>query len=1111
MKLIQQNKLFFKEGNSDKVYEIDLCEVGTELFVVYFRYGRRNANLKEGTKTPTPVDRKKADEIFEALTAEKRKGGYQSETEMFQVLPVLTNTAPNTLEGTLLQRLQNAIDNINTFKTEWTTSRVAWRVGELRFKEAIPYLIKLVEKGDALQRYSIIWALARCADERAIPTFQAYSSNSKYPANVRKMANEGLLRSLPNTQQSTSNSEEKSKFVTSLVEKLPEEIKQYVLANQQKELKNCVSERLQETQTEYNFLENLYAVAPEFPLVQKTIAAVLTEIALRPPHFKYIRSIYKTAELRDDAQILGILAYRFEQTPKMYEGVSVNPEDEDEDSWYLRKFIPELDKEVHIKKEVKKKDSRIAFSDKTKQYFQKRMLRNLKNIGKTDGIAYIKLATATLLQYKTEDYVPPYNKQMGYGSWQSNIGKYKHTVVEIPACSKSLLLNQILLGNNPNLSISSSMEWQNKEFKTIYTEDYYYKIGDEIAVSQENSQDNSLMSKITNRLKNFFGNKNTENKNTENKSENETTEIKSNRHELYPEHWDKMPQAYIQLLLQAKLDLIHEFAYKNLLQHPDYEQLESKINEEIVLQLLNSSYEIPIEFGLEIAKKKFANHTDKKFILLLLNLKLQEARQFAMEIVEKYPSNFVQEIDFIIPLFFSNYKDVRVWAKNLLSKIYFSEDMQKILVGKSVVEMLAITENSVENNDKIVDVVAILLQIAPLLLATVSWKIVEELLSSPLDGNNVLASEILLLKLDKISADEIPFSILNAFFVSNSETLRKNGMAIFAKYPEQKLLEATDLLSNMLVSVHENIRTTAAALCKNLAIHNKDFAQTITNFLILASLRKETYENSHQNISDLLLHDFKNNLAIINLKTTLNLIYCNYRQGQFVGFHILQQHINTEEMTVRQIIALANHELLAIRHWSLAYFNTHIPRIRYEREEAIRLLDTKWDDSRKMAMEFFRTHFRQEDWDVDSLVSIADSIRPDVEAFGKELITKFFDDKDGELYLTKLSQHPSINMQLFASNYLTRFASDNLVSLQNLEFYFRSVLTRVNKARTVKDRVLEFLETEALKSEAAAAWVTLILNDMLATSAIQDKARFIEILQKLKNKFTNLEVALELS
>jgi predicted DNA-binding WGR domain protein len=76
MKLIQQTCLYFQQGSSDKVYEVDMCEVGANQYVVNFRFGRRGTTLKEGTKTTAPVARAEADKIFNALVAEKTKKGY---------------------------------------------------------------------------------------------------------------------------------------------------------------------------------------------------------------------------------------------------------------------------------------------------------------------------------------------------------------------------------------------------------------------------------------------------------------------------------------------------------------------------------------------------------------------------------------------------------------------------------------------------------------------------------------------------------------------------------------------------------------------------------------------------------------------------------------------------------------------------------------------------------------------------------------------------------------------------------------------------------------------------------------------------------------------------
>ncbi len=578
---------------------------------------------------------------------------------------------------------------------------------------------------------------------------------------------------------------------------------------------------------------------------------------------------------------------------------------------------------------------------------------------------------------------------------------------------------------------------------------------------------------------------------------------------MYPEHWDKMPQAYIQLLLQAKLDLIHEFAYNNLRQHPDIEEIESKITDEMVANLLSSAYQIPAFFGLGIAKKRFANHADKDFVLLLLNAKHEDARKLAREIVEKYPSNFVQETDFVTKLLFNDYKEVRTWTRILLANVYFSEDMQKVIVGKTVIELLALRENTPENNEKVADITINLLLIAKEVLQNVAWKIIEELLASVLEQNKVLASEILVLKLNKITAEDVPVALLNSFLSSSIEDLQRNGMNIITRYAESTLFERADLLAEMAISPALPVRSEALAICKRLAPKNANFSEKITQLFAKSLIKKENFEGSHELLANLLLQEFEPYLAKISLKTTLNLLYCHYRQGQFVGFHILKTYINTQEMSIRQVVALGNHELLPVRHWCLGFYEKNVARLRYEREDALRLLDAKWDDTRQAAKQFFSTHFREEDWDIDSLVSVADSIRPDIETYGKELITKFFQAAQGEVYLEKLSQHPSVNMQLFVSNYLSRFAVDNLVRLQSLDFYFRSVLTRVNKARVVKERVLDFLEQEALKTADSAQFICLIINDMVATSAVQDKARYIGMLQKISAKFPHLEVAME--
>ena len=67
--------LYYREGNSDKVYQCAIEPAG-ERFVVNFAYGRRGTTLNVGTKTNVPVDYNHAKHIYDKLVREKQAKGY---------------------------------------------------------------------------------------------------------------------------------------------------------------------------------------------------------------------------------------------------------------------------------------------------------------------------------------------------------------------------------------------------------------------------------------------------------------------------------------------------------------------------------------------------------------------------------------------------------------------------------------------------------------------------------------------------------------------------------------------------------------------------------------------------------------------------------------------------------------------------------------------------------------------------------------------------------------------------------------------------------------------------------------------------------------------------
>jgi hypothetical protein len=126
------------------------------------------------------------------------------------------------------------------------------------------------------------------------------------------------------------------------------------------------------------------------------------------------------------------------------------------------------------------------------------------------------------------------------------------------------------------------------------------------------------------------------------------------------------------------------------------------------------------------------------------------------------------------------------------------------------------------------------------------------------------------------------------------------------------------------------------------------------------------------------------------------------------------------------------------------------------------------------------------------LVGVIDSVRDDVQAFARELLQKHFDEADGPDVLLKLSEHPARAVQMFATNYLERFAAGRPERLEGLMPYFTSVLSRV-----AKHRVLEFLKVEGARDVSSANVVIPLLFRLAATISIEYRASALEVMMTI--------------
>ena len=1084
MRLQQQETLYFQNANSDKVYQVDLCEVTGGMYLVNFRYGRRGKPLREGTKTDQPLTLTAAQKIFNKLVAEKIKKGYSASgtpAPAPPVTPVAVDTSlrtevPETIapfvfelnpnrKSAILNAIQEIIDEINrtglkkntslwgTFKnivqnqdsdedntkksvfprskSNRTIERLAWRVGELRISEAIPLLLDIPStKNHKLLNYNLVWAIGRCGDPAGMPKLEAIrrllpSDDSLYP--MIKEAQMALM------------SEAEQKELTGFIEDTLPPIVKNILSNGPA-LGNLLLQDDEDGNTARTNIANLYLIAKFNGTVRNAIFYFVNKTPFTGNgFFKAFRQIFKAAEFRADAELFGLIAYRIQKTPGNFIA----------DSW-SHQIIN--NRYVRIKDELKKPNSRIAFSVQTKNYLQRRIARMLRNKGDVADPEYVKMATGILQYYKDSDEVPLHSETFYSYSRDAN-GRWNTTnnTLHYTSTTAYTAFNQILYANSPRYELSKGRQ------KLLFRAN----------VDKNNP-------------------------------------LPAEREEAHPELWDRLPQGFLQLLANSESRLVHEFAVKAA--RDNHRKVLGLINSEFVILLLKKSYPETLRYAVELSRSVYRpENPDFDLVSALIHTEFDEARRLGIGWMDENKEAFLNNENFLLEQLFNPAAEVTDWCQRSLNNHPLSEEKSLTLIAKSVAKMLRYdAAATTADRNAILNAGELLSQHFQKPLSQTSFKIINELLAHPVPAVGVFGAKILLNH--RTPPEQLPEDLLLGLINGNTAELRAVGIQLLGKLPDENLATKRDLMVGLCLSQHQNIRQDIQPIVQRIAENNTDFAMEMVLRLAPWLMKKEAHEGQDDDLVKLLSENLKDHLHHLAPDLMLDLLYSARKPAHTVGFLVLKNYGDGEKLTMRQMVQLGSNELVDVRNWVMDYYRAHPDRIKYELPEAVRLLDARWDDSRDFTMEFLRDSLTEKDWTPDVLVSICDSVNPMVRQFGQERITKFFKEEYGEQYLLQLSQHPSGDLQNFATNYLDHFAADKPQNIEKLEPYFTTVLAGVNKAGVAKKRIFNFLHQEGLKDEKSATIIAGVIARQSASMAITDKARCLEIMRDLKAVYPDISL-----
>jgi hypothetical protein len=990
MKLIKQVRLVLP-GAVAKVHEVDLCELGADRYVVNYRYGKLGKALQDGSLTPLPVRRDEAFRLFDAELAKRQAKGYRDPNAPAPPVatpappqpaaPARAPAPPRASGATPLDQRTRVLLRLrggDSRYREWPLDRAIWRAGELGLREAEPELLQLLQarKSSALRKYSVVWALARCGSRAALDPLVKLYEDAATPTFLKRISAETLRLLLSDQEREGLLKRER--------ELLPAKLSQLAETGPARAFEKALWELFEsDKQSATDAYWTAYFIASDH--TRPAVLRLCREAPLERPYFRVLRALFKSAELRRDGQVYGILAHRFEHT-----------------------------RSKHNQDGQRSPTQARPFSERTRNYYRWRTWRTLRRLGDQGSADFAQLATGVLLPYTDDDarHVGRY--------WSLCKLLYLHSPLHVPdARQRHFVVRPGQL---------------------------------------------------------------------------------TTRGEAFAKLWDAAPLGLMHLLDSSRCEAVHEFAVRALRENPSFL---AQLDLEPVVMLLSRAYAATATLGFELAQQRYdPQRPNLELLLALAQCPHPPARAEGFRYIEQCRQQVSADSAFLSQLCLSAHADTRSFAKGFVRSSTLSSDTAHALVGRLVAGLLALGE---EPDPRVDDISEILLRGLTMHSADLGRDVLGDLIRHPMLRVQELGGDLFLA--NRSLARELPSELLMALLRGKHAAVRATGVRLLENLGDTELSTRPELLFALATSEHADLRQGARPLVER-GVHARPELGAELGSLLLERLRFAAPDGLHAFVADLVRRQLPGYLRSLPSGEVLRLLRSRFAHAQELGGELLATNVAPDALDIADLVKLTDHEIRAVRESCWALCEQNLERLRRAPERAVRLLDTKWDDSRAWAFELFRQKLDDSVLTPALLVSICDSVRPEVQQLGRELITRYFEPEYGPEYLLKLSEHPSEALQLFATNYLDRFAGGQPEQLERLLPYFTAILSRVNKGRIAKLRTLVFLEQEALASAAAAAVVAPLLARQVLTISVENKAALIELMARLHEKYPELPLPL---
>lgn len=992
MRVIEQASLWFREGTSDKVYEVDLVEVATSQHVVNFRFGRRGSALKDGTKTATPVALAKAKLVFDKLVAEKVAGGYKHAGGAAVAPAPRPGNGPAATNDSaaIVARLRQGT------RGEGSLHAAVWRAGDRDLIEAEPALLELLGAPAPKPTPPWVWthlvlsALVRCGTSAALPKLRAITEDPKTPMHVRAIGRLAIVRISPaalSLQPSLGD--------------LSPAIGAALVAGDAGTVARAAEEMLATDVPKATAIAvGLYLINDA--VTRPAVLALARVARLSNAEIAVIRTLFRMAELRRDGELYVLIARRIDAVTTRAGYSPTSPH------------------------------SRIPMSPGTRGYFRRRVARVLRRLARARSADYVTMASAVLLAYTDDDGEPP---KQAWDHWYDRFARYH-------------ALNDILYGKSPRYERAH-------HYRATWKCKGRYRPGDPAPPVRE---------------------------------------------ERYPHLWDAAPEALWRLLGAARALPVLELATKALRANRPFVDA---LPDDALAAVLATGQSIAQQFAFEMVR-------DRPMSIALargaLASDLDDAHTWVIRWIVAHVADALKDPELLALLVTGKTAAIRESALTLLLGRALPDDVAKSVAIRSLSILLGFRD-APENNERAAAAAGLLLRVLEAPLKEIGTQVLRDLIRHPLPALGELAGELMLRHAKR---DALPGELLEMLLASPHASVRLLGGRLLALTPADLIKDDPEALVLFATSANAELREGTRTLLGEVAQRYPDIGRVIAARLVESLLIPQP-DGAPAHIVSLLRAELAHVLPTVEPAKILKLIGALSPHAREAGGLLLSQ-LGPDDLGIDEIGRLASHEILAIRRgaWALAAAAVH--RFQLAPVAVARLVDSAWADTRAFAFAFVREVLKTVN--AETIIAICDSIRPEVQAFGKQLLHEQFQAADAGTYLVKLAEHPSANIQLLVSGMLEhhvapRMEGDGLAPdpagalarIRVLAPYLITVLSQVNRGRVAKERVIALLRREAAVSVEAATVIAPILDRQSVTIAITQKHPLISTMVDVATTF----------